>query len=169
MGKLEGRVKELSDNGKAPSTDYLSVKAARLDAEIAVDREQFGQPGTVADIKVLRETVNFRAESFNRIDALYIVHAKGGEFDKLEKTACDLCLARANLALVQADKPAAINELKLAFKHADGLVAAVTAAFGAGVITLDELSDAAGERSQIERKLLAVSPDAMEEARKSQK
>ena len=167
LSKLEVRVKELSDKGKSPSTDYLSAKAARLDAEIALDREQFGQPGTVADIKVLRETVNFRTDSYNHIDALYIANAKGGEVDKLEKTACDLCLARANLALAQADNPAATKQLKLALKHANFLVAAVTAAFNAGTVTLDEMSDAAEERSQIERKLLALSPDAVEEVHKA--
>jgi hypothetical protein len=96
-------------------------------------------------------------------EALFVANAKGGEADKEAMTARDLCLARANLALAQADKPAAINELKLALKYAECYAQAVTVAYQTGTVTLNEVGEAGEERRQIELKLLALSSGALEE------
>lgn len=95
------------------------LKECQLEAEIALDREEFGNCGTMPEIHALQERARALRSGVHIVLGLYSAGTRGGEPEQAALLAREWCVARADLALASADKPRAITHLKAAVKYAE--------------------------------------------------
>jgi hypothetical protein len=126
------------------------------------------QRRTAARIRALQEYADACQERYEKIQALYVVNAKGGEADNFAASERDLWKARAEIALIQGDKLLAIANLQKALKAAELCRAARTNHL-AGYFKMDnflaDVHEASAAICEIKLKLAELSPEALDGAK----
>jgi hypothetical protein len=142
--KAEEEAKAQADAGRigADGAELSEIKALRLKAEIALEREFDRGKRPSEEIEVMAKTERAQWQAFQKVKALFDANAKGGEHDKHALAARKFLVARARLALARGNREAALADLKLACWFGKRCVEATQASYDVGTITLDMLLDA---------------------------
>jgi hypothetical protein len=142
--KAEEEAKARADAGRigADGAELSEIKALRLKAEIALEREFDRGKRPSDEVEVLARTERAHWQTFQKVKALFDAVAKGGEHDKHAVSARKFLVARARLSLAQGKREAALADLKLACWFGKRCVEAVQAAYDVGTVTLDLLLEA---------------------------
>lgn len=89
------------------------------------------------EIKNLRERLVFLEEFHNKIYALHVVSAQGGEAEKYAAAACALAGNRAVLAWAEGDSQLALNEMEKCRQMSQRFVEGVQAAYETGTVNME--------------------------------
>jgi len=100
------------------------------------------------EIQALEDAVDIACLTYNRIFALYVVAARGGEADKFAAAGYALSLAQARLAWVKEQPSATVARMEQAEKFAKLWLEAAQSAFDAETITLSDLLAAQSARTR---------------------